>query len=518
MPEEKEVINPIDPVEPEKEPEQGETVQEPDPSEPITPESEDPAQIPAEETGEEQPNQEQTDAEADNAIAEEIPPQEETAPESEEKPLAYRWTYEEQAEHDAKIKPKNSGLKIFIIVATSVFLVLLTLLVVTLMVTRFGNSYVNPNAPGVVSGGQIDAIKIAQLCNPGIVEVQATQATGYAYGTGFFFKSGGYILTNYHVVENALSVNVYLYSGQTKTAQIIGYSKSDDIAVLKVDGFSYPALTMGKSEDVVQGESIVVIGGGGGLNYGWTVTRGIVSHPSREVRLYSSDRTSSKLMKMVQFDATANSGNSGGPLINAAGEVIGMVTMKVTGSGSTPYDDMNFAIPSSYLLTMAERIIAEGNIEDSGETETEKPTPVLGVTARVGGLEKDSRYYADMDQGIVYDVFSEGEGDDIVYYYEKVAGATETETSAEPEKIPVDLEDTFVAGATGIMILTVAPGSGADGKLQPYDIVMTVAGIEVTRVEMVKYILSYYNPGDEVPLTVYRDGEVLDIKVQVMAP
>ena len=209
-----------------------------------------------------------------------------------------------------------------------------------------------------------------------------------------------------------------------------------------------------------------------------------------------------------------------GPLI---GKVIGIVTMKLNRNGDVEFDDMNFAIPISYALNIADEIMKNGSIEyeTPEETETAGPTPVLGVTARVQGLTQGQLYYHDVPNSIVYDVLTEENESETKYYYVPVRQGEETETGTESEteeRVYISPDDTFTAPASGVMILTVAKGTGADGVLKPGDIVMEVYGQAVDNVYMVKYIAGFFKPGDTLPLRVFRDGEVLDLEVVLSAP
>ena len=153
------------------------------------------------------------------------------------------------------------------------------------------------------------------------------RTTAAASGSGFLISEDGYIVTNYHVIEDASSITVALYDGKTFPAELIGYDESNDIAVLKVDTQGLSHVTLGDSDSVNVGDSVVAIGNPlGELTF--SLTGGLVSAVNREVTL-----SSSLTMNLLQTDCAINSGNSGGPLFNMSGEVIGVTNAKYSASG-----------------------------------------------------------------------------------------------------------------------------------------------------------------------------------------
>ncbi|MBR6530041.1 MAG: trypsin-like peptidase domain-containing protein [Clostridia bacterium] len=183
------------------------------------------------------------------------------------------------------------------------------------------------------------------------------QQSAYATsGTGFIFSKDGYILTNCHVVEGASSITVTLYGGAEYTATLVGADSQNDVAVLKIDANSeLTALTMGKSEDMVVGEEILVIGNPlGELTY--TLTRGIVSNLSRDILVEDNATT----IRMFQTDAAINNGNSGGPAINCHGNVIGIVSAKYA---SSSIEGLGFCIPIDDAMRIAKDLIEIGYVQ-----------------------------------------------------------------------------------------------------------------------------------------------------------
>lgn len=160
-----------------------------------------------------------------------------------------------------------------------------------------------------------------------------TIKTDIAQGTGFLITSDGYIVTNYHVVENAKAAGVFTYDGTQHPVSLEGYNADMDIALLKISG-SYEKLTLGNSDDVNVGEKVIAIGNPLGLQF--SVSQGIVSAIHRE--------GSNGLPAYIQTDAALNPGNSGGPLIDTKGKVIGINNYKIGSSES-----LGFALESNYI-------------------------------------------------------------------------------------------------------------------------------------------------------------------------
>ncbi len=181
------------------------------------------------------------------------------------------------------------------------------------------------------------------------------QASGQ--GSGFVFDADGHIVTNHHVVDGAQSVSVRFWDGSTYDATVVGTDPSTDLAVIKVDA---PAdvllpLAIGDSNSLSVGESVVAIGSPFGLE--GTLTSGIVSALNREM----TSPNNFTISNSIQTDAAINHGNSGGPLLNAAGEVVGVNTQIKSDSGGS--DGIGFAIPSSTVSSIVPQIISSGAVE-----------------------------------------------------------------------------------------------------------------------------------------------------------
>ena len=190
--------------------------------------------------------------------------------------------------------------------------------------------------------------------------------TKAASGSGFIFTDDGYVLTNFHVIDGASAVKVTMYDGTAYDAMIVGYDKSNDIAVLKIDAQGLTPVILGDSNSINVGDTVVAIGNPlGELTF--SLTSGVVSALDREVTFSGGIS-----MDLIQTDCAINSGNSGGALFNLYGEVVGITNAKYSGSGTgeASIDNIGFAIPINSVRNIVESIIEDGFISK----------PYLGVS------------------------------------------------------------------------------------------------------------------------------------------
>ena len=184
------------------------------------------------------------------------------------------------------------------------------------------------------------------------------QSTSAASGSGFIISDDGYILTNFHVIEDSDSITVSMFGGDSYEAALIGYDESNDIAVLKIEAEGLSPVILGDSDNMNVGDSVVAIGNPlGELTF--TLTSGAISAKDREVTF--SNNVS---MNLLQTDCAINSGNSGGALFNLYGEVIGVTNAKysTSSSSSASIDNIGFAIPINSIMNIVESIIEKGYI------------------------------------------------------------------------------------------------------------------------------------------------------------
>ena len=184
------------------------------------------------------------------------------------------------------------------------------------------------------------------------------QSTSAASGSGFIISDDGYILTNFHVIEDSDSISVSMHNGASYDATLIGYDESNDIAVLKIEAEGLAPVILGDSDNLNVGDSVLAIGNPlGELTF--TLTSGAISAKDREVT-FSNNMS----MNLLQTDCAINSGNSGGALFNLYGEVIGVTNAKysTSSSSSASIDNIGFAIPINSIMNIVESIIEKGYI------------------------------------------------------------------------------------------------------------------------------------------------------------
>ena len=212
-------------------------------------------------------------------------------------------------------------------------------------------------------GEALSTQEIYRRLNPAVVTVMAQLSDGMSVGTGVIFTEDGYILTNYHVLEGGSSCTVTLSNDRTYEALYVAGDADNDLAVLKVDLTGLPAAEFGSSDELVVGDPVYAIGNPLGVELRGTLTDGIVSAINRDVWV------DGRSMSLIQTNAALNTGNSGGPLINAYGQVVGINTIKMTSSYSN-VEGLGFAIPSDTIRLLVNDLLTYGQVQ---------PQPALGV-------------------------------------------------------------------------------------------------------------------------------------------
>ena len=188
------------------------------------------------------------------------------------------------------------------------------------------------------------------------------KSTKSGSGSGVIYKIDGdkaYIVTNNHVIEGAEKLEVSLESGETTTAELVGKDALSDLAVLTIDAkYADTSLEFGDSDKFRAGDEVIAIGNPLGLDFSGTVTQGIVSAVNRSINVKTS--AGEWEINVIQTDAAINPGNSGGALLNAAGQVIGINSLKISESG---VEGLGFAIPSNEVIPLIEEMTANGQVE-----------------------------------------------------------------------------------------------------------------------------------------------------------
>lgn len=257
--------------------------------------------------------------------------------------------------------------------------------------------------------------------------IYGQEAVAASSGSGFILSEDGYIITNCHVVSGANTIQVTLYSGETYNAELVGADSDFDVAVLKIEAEGLPAVSIGDSSKLKVGEEVVAIGNPlGELTF--TTTNGIISALDREIN------TDGNPQNMIQTNAAINSGNSGGPLFDMDGNVIGMTSAKYSGSTSsgTIIEGLGFAIPINDVLKVAYDLAEYGYV---------RGLAYLGVTVRT--LDSETASYYGLPVGPRVESVNEGscaeaagiQTGDIIFQFNGVDVATHTELQSQLKKV-----------------------------------------------------------------------------------
>lgn len=308
-------------------------------------------------------------------------------------------------------------------------------------------------SPVSAEGGLTPAQVYAQNLDA-VVAISCVVSNGYTKGTsrgsGFIISADGYVITNHHVINNAVSINVVMDNGTEMEAKLIGSDSFNDLAVLKVEETDLPCVTLGSSTNLIVGDQVVAIGNPLGVLTS-TMTVGYVSGKDRTVS------TDGVVLNMLQTDAAINPGNSGGPLFNMKGEVIGITTAKYSGmtSSGASIEGVGFAVPIDDVLDEIEDLIGLGYIRGG----------YLGVIV------------SDLD--------------------------AETAAVAKAYDLPV-----------GAYVRQVDEGSSAHrAGIEVKDIIIGIGEYEVTSISDLTKVLRNFEPGETTTIRVFRRGGELTLDI-----
>ena len=279
---------------------------------------------------------------------------------------------------------------------------------------------------------------------PSVVGVSCTLRNGSATGTGIIISEDGYIITNAHVVEDAVSVMIVDSEMNEYSAEIIGSDAQTDIAVLKIDETGLTPCEFGSSSNIRIGELTVVIGNPLGFELYGSMSSGIISGLNRSITI------GEKKMTLIQTTASITNGNSGGPLINAYGQVIGITSAKVA---SIYGENLGFAIPIDNAIPIINDLMKYGYVTGR---------PMIGIS-----------------------------GEDIT-----------------------SIMSMFYRIPEGVYVRFITPDSGAElAGIKAGDIIIGADGETVTTMDDLNEIKNRFSAGDTITLTIYRDGESMDVDV-----
>ena len=304
--------------------------------------------------------------------------------------------------------------------------------------------------------------QVAQQVKPAVVQItnqQVIQPDRFSepftvpagVGSGVIYDQEGHILTNDHVIEGAQELLVTLPDGRSFPARVVGRDPQTDLAVLRIEASDLPIATLGDSQRLQVGDWVVAIGNALGLPGGPTVTSGVVSALGRTVQ----EPNGPFLFDVIQTDAAINPGNSGGPLVNLAGEVVGINTLVAASSDSgIPTQGIGFAIAISTAKPIADELVASGRVAH----------PFLGIE------------------------------------YQALTPAIAARLGT-----PV---------RSGALVVSVVPGTpAAQAGLRRGDVITAVNDRELQGESALAEALNRHRPGDSLTLTVSRDGETLKMNV-----
>ena len=289
---------------------------------------------------------------------------------------------------------------------------------------------------------------VVSISNQATTNVFGQITSTASSGTGFVISSDGEILTNYHVVKNASKLTVTMNSGESYDASVIGYEEDSDVALIKINAENLPTVQLGNSSELRVGDEVAAIGNPLGELTN-TMTVGYVSALDRYIN------TDGSPINMMQIDAAINSGNSGGPLFDMNGKVVGITTAKYSGTtnSGTTIEGIGFAIPIDDVTAILDDLRTNGRVTNRA---------YIGITA--GNVSS---------------------------------------TDAENYGFPM-----------GVLVNSVeAGGSGEKAGLQRYDIITAVDDTLVKSIDELSAALKSYRAGDQATLTVYRSGKTIELTV-----
>jgi 2-alkenal reductase len=279
---------------------------------------------------------------------------------------------------------------------------------------------------------------------------------GEASGSGVVIDAKGYIVTNNHVVANNSALQVIFSDGRTVNATLVGSDDISDLAVLKVDGSVPGVATLGDSSKLRPGQMVVAIGSALG-DFQNTVTTGVISGLNRKLQRDNGI----PMEDLIQTDAAINHGNSGGPLLDLQGEVIGINTAVVRASGQGDVaEGLGFAIPVNTVKTITSQLIAQGRV----------PRPYLGVNTRLVTPAMASYFGLRDESGKLLD--------------------------------------------HGVVVVSVTPGSPAETVgLRVGDVILDINGQQIDETNVLANILTHFAVNDKVTLTVVRNSQPIKVPV-----
>lgn len=331
-------------------------------------------------------------------------------------------------------------------------------------------------------GKALSVNQIFERSAPGVVQVTSTTRTfaidpfsGFAapdtrhgLGSGFVYDKAGYILTNYHVVRGAQKIEVSFSTSDSMKARVVGTDPSTDLAVLKVDADAraLKPLALGNSDGVKVGDAVVAIGNPLGLDR--SVTAGIVSALNRPLQSPNGFR----IQDVIQTDAAINQGNSGGPLIDARGRVVGINTAIATGNnGASGNIGIGFAIPINTVKNIVSSLIKHGRVDHA----------YLGACLRPIDRNLRRLFKLPVARGLIVEKVLPG------------GGAARSGLQGGDTEVSIEGQ-TYVLGG---------------------DLIVSIDGIAVMGVAQLRDLVAAKKPGETMKMQIYRDGDPTSVTVEL---
>lgn len=389
-----------------------------------------------------------------------------------EEPI-YIWNYDAQKKFDAeKSKKKRSRAAIiYASVMTAAFLVSFAILLVLLLTNAFDSTLAPSPQPDTTpsdststsvvyvkeytsDSGVLTTQEIYSKCLPSVVSISVSNSSSSGVGSGFIISEDGYIVTANHVVSGMTQITVILSNNQSFKATVVDGNEFTDLALIKIEKTGLPALKIGKSSSLLVGDHVVAIGTPASVDFAGSLADGTVSFNNRVFKIYTDNNVLEKKMTLIQTNALVNPGNSGCPLINQYGEVVGIVTMKLN---STYFEGMCFAIPTDTAMPII-NAMKNGENYDALLSAVSKYPAKLGITGESVVINNNSI------QGVKIVTFSSSS---------------------------YDISKKMIAG----------------------DVITQINSTPVTSVTELSRALDAYAPGDTVKITFYRSTQKQTVNV-----
>ncbi len=392
----------------------------------------------------------------------ETAPSETAAPQ--EQKVKFNWDYSAQDEYNKKKQRRESrwGTAVYALTALLVFALGFAGIGAVALLDSYTHITQTIERENVVyiretDSDMLSVAEISGLVKPSVVVIECMGESDSSAGSGFIISEDGYIATNYHVIAKSKVVKVTLFSGDEYDATVVGSDALSDLALLKIKADGLTPVKIGDSDNLVVGEYVIAVGNPSGVDYKFTVTDGIISALGRKVEFTNESGTPEKAMTLIQTNADLNHGNSGGPLVNSRGEVIGVNVSRL----ESGYTGVGFSIPINEAMELLNEIKTTGEDIVRNSTPVAVRKAVLGITGKT--VSSKAGYAVD---GVLVDT----------------------------------TDEKYDAYAKGVR-------SG--------DIIVGINGKAVDDIMDIKSEIEKLTADDSVTLKIYRDGEYIEITARL---